>query len=186
MTETPIPGRAGRKVDPWIVAGALFFIAAVLAAAYPALRAGPATRGGLLLLMGLAGVAFLGLFAFRQQASPVVEPDARAVLDALDGPAAVCGREGRLFQTNAAWTQTVGDARRLPRSASAGFYAALRAAARGEPASALMLTDQGDLAVRIVAIEGRRFLVQAHPKAAAPPAVAIETAPAVDLGPVPP
>jgi two-component system cell cycle sensor histidine kinase/response regulator CckA len=186
MTETPIPGRAGRKLDPWIVAGALFFIAAVLAAAYPALRAGPATRGGLLLLLGLAGVAFLGLFAFRHQAVPAVEPDAGAVLDGLQEPAAICGPEGRLFQANGAWAAAVGDGRRLPRSASARLYAALRAAARGEPAEAVMPTRQGDLPVRIVAIEGRRFLVQAQPKVSAAPAPAAEPALPVEAASVVP
>lgn len=175
MTETPIPPAGSRRFDPWIVAGAVFFVAAVTAAAYPAINAGPATRGGLLLLLGLAGVAFLGLFAFRQQATHQTEPDAEALLDALDEPAALCGPEGRLLMANAAWAEVVGEARRLPRTGAVGLFPALKSAARGAAAEAMIPTLKGDRTVRVAVLEGRRFLVQI--KAAEPePAPVLEKA----------
>jgi DsbC/DsbD-like thiol-disulfide interchange protein len=45
----------------------VFFLAAVGFAAVPAINAGPETLAGLMLLIGLAGVACLGLFALRGQ-----------------------------------------------------------------------------------------------------------------------
>ena len=64
-----------RRIDPLSIAAAVFFLLAILAAAYPAFRAGPTTGPGLLLLMGLAGVAFAGIYAFassepRQPSTP--------------------------------------------------------------------------------------------------------------------
>ncbi len=178
MIDSPQAGlRTVRRLDPWILAGGVFFIAAILAAAYPAIRAGPATRGGLMLLMGLAGVAFLGLFAFRQQAVPEADVDAVALLDALEDPAAVCDPQGRLLQANAAWAQAVGEARRLPR-AGAGLYAALQAAGRGEPAEATLTTAQGDRAARVAALEGRGFMIQLR-ASPSPPEGAAEAAPPV-------
>ena len=56
----PIPRRV-RRLDLVVLVGGGFFVAAILAAAYPAWRAGPETAGGLMLLAGLDGVAVLGL-----------------------------------------------------------------------------------------------------------------------------
>jgi two-component system, cell cycle sensor histidine kinase and response regulator CckA len=189
MTESPVPARSGRRIDPWIVAGAMFFVAAVLAAAYPALHAGPATLGGLLLLLGLAGVAFIGLFAFRHQAAPATEPDAGDLLEALDEPAALCGPEGRLLQANSAWIKLIGKGRSLPRAGAAGLYPALKSAVRGESAEAVIPTPGGERAVRVAPLGDRRFLVQLRAAAREPvvihhvaePAPRIE-APAPALG----
>ncbi|MGC1302625.1 MAG: hypothetical protein WA840_09645, partial [Caulobacteraceae bacterium] len=69
---------ARRRADPLSIIAAVFFILAILAAAYPAFKAGPATGPGLLLLVGLAGVAFAGIYAFASS-----EP--RRVLTSDDG-----------------------------------------------------------------------------------------------------
>ena len=75
-------GRA-RRMDAAALAGGAFFVIAILAAAYPTLRAGPATAGGLMLLIGLAGVAVLGLFAFRQAPAAEAASDLALLLEAL-------------------------------------------------------------------------------------------------------
>ena len=184
MTESPLPAVPGRRFDPWILAGGAFFVAAVLAAAYPAIHSGPATRGGLMLLMGLAGVAFLGLFAFRQQAAPEPEADAGALLEILEEPAALCDAEGRLLQVNAAWEGMLGQAQRLPRTNAAGLYGALKTARGGEAGEALLKTKAGERRARVVALESRRFLVQL--RAPEPPAAAVpaQAAPAPLIRPV--
>ena len=70
---------ARRRFDLLTVFAALCFVAAVGFAAVPAIHAGPSTRAGLMLLIGLAGVACLGLFAVRNSAAPApaAEPGAR-------------------------------------------------------------------------------------------------------------
>ena len=67
MSETREGGRK-RGFDPLIVAAAAFFLMAVGLAAVPAFKSGAATLAGMLLLAGLAGVAFVGLIAFRNAA----------------------------------------------------------------------------------------------------------------------
>jgi two-component system cell cycle sensor histidine kinase/response regulator CckA len=129
------PGKRRRKAEPLTVFAAVFFVLAVAAAAYPAFKAGPATGPGLLLLIGLAGVAFLGVFAFAtsemSQAPPEGEADADALVQALIEPAAVAGADGRLAAVNLAWLELLGGRRRLPRNgAGAALYAALAAARR--------------------------------------------------------
>src|ERR1700744_1338100 len=57
-------GRKGRS-EPLIAAAVVFFLMAVAFAAAPAMNAGPTTLAGLLLLIGLAGVACLGFFVLR-------------------------------------------------------------------------------------------------------------------------
>ena len=54
----------GRRADPLSLGATAFFLVAVAAAAYPAVLAGPSTGPGLLLLVGLAGVALAGVFVF--------------------------------------------------------------------------------------------------------------------------
>src|SRR4051812_38236028 len=128
MTETPMKdfgaaqsaGAVKRRPDLLIWGAAVFLVLAAVFAAAPALRAGPATLAGLLLLGGVAGVAILGLVAIR--ASTTVgdpEPEgAEAFVEALSEPAALTAADGRLLAANAAWVQAVGDARRLPKGAA--------------------------------------------------------------------
>ena len=124
-----------RRVDPLRAAGAAFFVLAVAAAAYPAVRAGPATVGGLILLIGLATVCFLGLFAFARPEARKAPP-LDGFVRALAEPAAILSPDGRMLAANPAWREAFGDARRLTSSSSGVLFAALSAARRGEAAKA--------------------------------------------------
>jgi two-component system cell cycle sensor histidine kinase/response regulator CckA len=73
MAELPVQdiaedGAVKRRFDPLVWGAAIFFVAAAGLAAVPAMRAGPTTLAGLLLLGGVAGVAILGLVAIRASA----------------------------------------------------------------------------------------------------------------------
>jgi two-component system cell cycle sensor histidine kinase/response regulator CckA len=131
---TVVDPAPNRRRDLWVLLGGLFFIGAVAAAAYPALRAGPATGGGLMLLAGLAGVAVLGLFGFRQTTPPEVASDLMALLGALSEPAAAIGADGRVLAFNAAWRAASAPTARMPRArgAAGGLFIALKAAGRGQ------------------------------------------------------
>ena len=58
--------KAGRdkRFDLLMSGAALMLLLAAAFGAYPALKAGPTTAGGLLLLTGLAGITILALFGF--------------------------------------------------------------------------------------------------------------------------
>lgn len=122
-----------RPRDPLSIMAAVFFLAAIGAAAYPAFKAGPTTGPALLLLVGLAGVAFAGLYAFASsEPRRILSADEglHALVDALEEPAAVVSSAGRLVSFNAAWRDEAGVVRRLAREGAAGkaVYAALAAA----------------------------------------------------------
>jgi two-component system cell cycle sensor histidine kinase/response regulator CckA len=164
--------KSSRRSDLWVMLGGVFFVAAVLAAAYPAVRAGPASGGGLMLLGGLAGVAVLGLFAFRQSA-PVETPfDLPSLLDALPEPAATVSLDGRILAANRAWRDAGAPGVRLPRPRGASpLFAALKAAAGGQPGLADL-----DLSGRIwrmsaSRLDERRTLLRLSEPASAPAAI---------------
>ncbi len=124
-----------RRIDPLSIAAAVFFLLAIVAAAYPAFRAGPSTGAAMLLLIGLAGVAFLGIYAFASsepRRALASDDGLHALVDALAEPAAVTSADGRLVSFNAAWRNEAGVVRRLAREGAAGkaLYAALAAARR--------------------------------------------------------
>src|SRR3712207_4673664 len=89
-----------RGFDAIGAAAAALFVMAIVAAAYPAFKAGPTTGPGMLLLLGLAGVAFIGIFAFGAgESKSGVERNAWGeVLDALTEPAAVLTKDGRVIR----------------------------------------------------------------------------------------
>jgi len=123
-----------RRPDLLNIAALVFFVLAILAASYPALRAGPRDGPAILLLVGLAGVAFLGIFAFAtsEPRTAPVDEGLHALVDALAEPAAVTTADGRLVSFNAAWRTETGVLRRLPKEGADGqaIYAALAAARR--------------------------------------------------------
>ncbi len=124
-----------RRIDPLSIAAAVFFLLAIGAAAYPAFRAGPTTVPGLLLLMGLAGVAFAGIYAFASsepRRALATDDGLHALVDALAEPAAITAADGRLVSFNIAWRNEAGVVRRLAREGAAGkaLYAALASARR--------------------------------------------------------
>ncbi|HEY9235841.1 MAG TPA: hybrid sensor histidine kinase/response regulator, partial [Phenylobacterium sp.] len=101
MAEIKSKGRT-RRIDPMTVMAVLCFLAAVAFAAVPAFHAGPATRAGIMLLIGLFGVACLGLFALRGSTQPVAvgESGADKMIDALAEPAAIAAADGRIHAAN--------------------------------------------------------------------------------------
>jgi two-component system cell cycle sensor histidine kinase/response regulator CckA len=156
-----VPSDDGRKrFDLLAVMAAGFFLMAVALAALPALNAGPATTAGLLLLIGLAGVAFLGLMAFRASSRPAQEDDAtERFLAALPEAAAVAGADGRILASNSAWTGTLGALPRLPKSGGDLFGALVRAR-RGETATAALKVLGAEHAVSVAPLGQGRFLVR--------------------------
>ena len=195
--------RSGRRrVDPLSIAALVFFVLAIVAAAYaaiyPTFHAGPTRQPALLLLlMGLAGVAFAGIYAFASsepRRGAADEDGLHALVDALSEPAAVTSVDGRMVSFNAAWRMEAGVVRRLAREGHAGkdLYAALAAARRtgsgearfgpgaGRPATISRL-GADKLLVRLVRDEPRsewlpvQRLPAGAPLAAAPTALAQAT-----------
>ena len=155
-------GRKGRRIDPLVAAAGLFFLLAVLFGAYPALRAGPATWGGLLLVLGLGGVAFFAVLAMRgTQARHTEASSAAALLAALPEPCAIVTSDGRVIEANPAWDDVVGLGARLPKSSrSGGLFTAISAAAKGElGATSLRLAD-AEREAQLTRLGERRFLVR--------------------------
>ena len=155
--------RKGR-IDPLTAAAVVFFLIAVVFAAAPMLNAGPSTLAGLLLLIGLAGVAFLGLFVLRAGVDPQAEsePGSERFIAALSEPAAVAGADGRIVAANPAWRAAVGTAPRLPKggASAASLFAALAAARRGEVARAVIKVGGAEHQVLVAPLAPRRFLVR--------------------------
>jgi two-component system cell cycle sensor histidine kinase/response regulator CckA len=168
-TATPV-----RRPDLFVIAGAAFFVAAVLAAAYPALKAGPETAGGLMLLLGLAGVGVLGLYAFRQPPPAETASDLEPLLEALAEPSCALAADGRILYANAAWIAAGAPSGRLarPRGASV-LFAALKAAGRGEVGRCEVEWEGKAFALSATRIDARRLLVRL-----AAPASAVAAAPA--------
>jgi len=178
---SPAEGARPRRLDPLAAAAAVFFTLALVFGIYPALRGGPASMGGLLLLLGLAGVAFFTALAFRNGDGRTGDDlGAAALIDALGEPAALAAIDGRVLAANTAWIRAVGDGRRLPKSSRSGeLFAAIAAARRGGIGAVdLRLGDQ-DRRAEVGAIDTRRMLVRLiEPPAAVPATVAAVVQPA--------
>ncbi len=152
-------------IDPLIGAAVLFFfLMAVVFASAPAINAGPTTLAGLLLLIGLAGVACLGLFALRGTGEAAVDDDAGAerLIDALSEPAAVAAPDGRVKASNAAWKSAIGLGARLPKAgaSAASLFAALTTARRGETGHASIKSGGAEHEALVSQLGARRFLVR--------------------------
>jgi two-component system cell cycle sensor histidine kinase/response regulator CckA len=175
LTHRPV-ARA-RRLDLFVVAGAAFFVAAVAAAAYPALRAGPETAGGLMLLLGLFGVAAVGLYAFRHAPSAEAGSDLSSLLEALAEPACAIAADGRILAANAAWAAAGAPSGRLarPRGASA-LFAALKAAGRGEVGRCELEWDGKAFSLTATRMDARRLLLRLGPAASAAPAAQAKAA----------
>ncbi|MHB8529760.1 MAG: hybrid sensor histidine kinase/response regulator [Caulobacteraceae bacterium] len=168
--------RSRRRFDPLSVAAAVFFLVAVGLAAAPAIKSGPASLAGLLLLTGLAGVAFIGLITLRGVGAAALdgEGELSMVLEALAEPAAICAADGALTETNAVWRGMVGAARRLPKG-SAGPFAALKRARADGAAQGAIRRGERALDLRITRLPGDRFLLRGG--GAGPPAAIAPAAP---------
>jgi two-component system cell cycle sensor histidine kinase/response regulator CckA len=165
------PAARPRRLDLFVVAGAAFFVAAIAAAAYPALRAGPETAGGLMLLLGLFGVAAVGLYAFRHARAPEAGSDLAPLLEALAEPSCAIAADGRILAANAAWAAAGAPSGRLarPRGASA-LFAALKTAGRGEVGRCELEWEGTAFGLTATRMDARRLLVRLGPAASAAPA----------------
>ncbi len=151
-----------RRFDVLMGGAALMLLLAAAFGAYPALKAGPATAGGLLLLVGLAGITILALLAFGQIGSQRTEEAGDAFLDALEEPSAIAAADGRILAVNAAWTRDIGASRRLPKGgAGPTLFSAFTAARKGTPGHAALKSLTGERDATISLLDDRRFLVRA-------------------------
>jgi two-component system cell cycle sensor histidine kinase/response regulator CckA len=174
------PARERRPlIDPLALAAAVFFIIAAGAAAYPALRAGPITGPGLLLLIGIGGVALAGVFTFLSADAPAREPPrldlAPTLVASLNEPACVVRADGRIVAANPHWREVAGAGSRLPQS-GAGVYAALISAKRSGQGEAewrdrtlsVARVSGGFLLVRMLELRGAPSVLQLDQPAPAP------------------
>ena len=180
MAEPSPATETRRRLDPLIVAAVVLFLIAVACAAAPVWRGGP-SMASLMLLVGLAGVACIGLLALRGASEPPapvdVEPAYDRLLDALGEPAAVAGADGRIHAANTAWDRAMGQGLRLPKSGpnAQSLFSALAAARRGETGRTTLRAGQEDRAAVVTPFGERRFLVRL-PEGAPPGAVLPEAA----------
>src|ERR1700722_2775191 len=132
--------RRSARFDLLTAAAATFFGLALMFAIYPAVHAGPPVLAGLLLLLGLAAVAFFTLLALRggrREIDEGVGPE--TIVEALSEPSALATADGRIVRSNNAWVRSVGGGGRLPKAVQAsGLFDAMTAARRGEAAGTLL------------------------------------------------
>jgi len=161
-----------RRFDPLVMTAGLFFLLTVGFASAPAWKAGPGTLAGLLLLIGLAGVAFLGLLAFRGSTSPILDEDegVETFIEALPEAAAVAGSDGRLQAANAPWRAALGTLARLPRNGHGGpgLFAALARARKGETARAAIRVGMEEWPLTVAPLGEDRFLLRLDVSGQAP------------------
>src|SRR5579859_1501646 len=164
MAEAQVGNTRKGLFEPLTAAAVVFFLMAVVFAAAPAMNAGPTTIAGLLLLIGLAGVACLGLFVLRgaSDAPSEGEPGAELLVDALPEPAAIAAPDGRVHAANAAWKSTIGGGARLPKAgpSASSLFAALTAARRGETSHATIKVGGAEHETIVSPLGARRFLIR--------------------------
>jgi two-component system cell cycle sensor histidine kinase/response regulator CckA len=152
------------RFDPLVAWAAVMFVVAAGFLALPALALEGGTRVSLFLLIGLAGIVGLGLFAFRASVASGPEDDLpllSAVVDALTEPAAIAGLDGRVLAANAGWTADVGSAGRLPRNGqAAGLYGAFNRARRGLAAQTTLKLKSGERELSVSGVSPGRFLLR--------------------------
>jgi two-component system cell cycle sensor histidine kinase/response regulator CckA len=149
----------------FLTAGAVVaFVVAVVFAAAPTLKAGPETLAGLMLLIGLGGVACLGLVGLRGAHDPAADPDEgdERLIAALSEPAAIAAPDGRLKASNEAWRSAFGLTTRLPKSgaSAASLFAALNDARHGEVGRASLRAGGSEHDALVSTLGARRFLVR--------------------------
>jgi two-component system cell cycle sensor histidine kinase/response regulator CckA len=173
---------APRRFDLSLVLMALGFTVAVAALAWPAFQTAPTSTPHMILMVAVAAVALLGLFAFgRQEARRPARPDgdvAVEMLDALAEPAALVWASGQVLAFNGAWASQNGATTALPRGGSAqALYMAFAQARQGEQGRAIVTIGEREIEVLIAQAGQGRFLVREAPEtalthSAAPPPVA--------------
>ena len=169
--KTPPARRAQKRLDPWFWGAAALFCIALAAAAWPAFTADAGRAPGVLLLVGLVGVALLAVFAFGGAAQVSTEAGERLLVEALDEAAAVVTSDGRILAANAAWRESGADVQRLPRGAAApALFMAMAEARSGRFGRAWLKfgrrvgprqVESPDLETIVSAMGAGRFLVRA-------------------------
>ena len=159
-------GRGG--LDLLMVAMAVGFAVAVAALAWPAFRAGPTTTPSMILLLTVAAVALIGLFAFgRVDAKRPAGDVAVEMLDAMAEPAALVWAGGQVLAYNGAWASHNGATVALPKGKSAqALYMAFAQARKGEQGRAIVRLGEREIEVLIGLAGEGRFLVREAPEAA--------------------
>ncbi|HYE47854.1 MAG TPA: ATP-binding protein [Caulobacter sp.] len=182
MRKGEMSGRKGFRFDPLVAWAAVMFVVAAGFLALPALALDGGTRVSLFLLIGLAGIVGLGLFAFRASVASDPEdnlPLLESVIAALPEAAAIAGLDGRVMAANEGWKADVGASGRLPRNGqAAGLYGAFNRARRGLAAHTPLKLRDGERELTVTGVAPGRFLLRLAPPRAltSPPAETSPTA----------
>ena len=174
-----------RAFDPLLILMGVGFAVVVAALAWPAFRAGPMTTPGLMLLVTVAAVALIGLFAFgRVDARRPAGDVALEMLEAMAEPAALVWAGGQVLAFNAAWVERNGATATLPKGRSAqALYMAFAQARKGAEGRAIVMLGDREVEVLIGQAGEGRFLVRQAPEAAlTSPAVPVARPLAADSG----
>lgn len=174
IPSNPPKRRNGRSpFEPLTIVMAVGFSLAVGALAWPAFQAGPTTTPGMILLLTVAAVALIGLFAFgRVDAKRPAGDVSVEILDAMAEPAALVWAGGQVLAYNAAWASQNGATVALPKGKSAqALYMAFAQARKGEQGRAIVRLGDREIEVLIgqagpLSDGGGRFLVREAPEAA--------------------
>ena len=168
MTVSSAP--SAPKFDITVILMAVGFAVAVAALAWPAFQAGPLTTPHMILLVTVAGVALMGLFAFnrievRSSDRPAGDV-AVEMLDAMAEPAALVWASGAVLAYNGAWASQNGATVNLPKGKSAqALFMAFAQARQGHQGRAIVLIGDREIEVLIGQAGEGRFLVREAPEA---------------------
>ena len=157
-------------LDPLMVTMTLGFAVAVAALAWPAFRASPVSAPGMILLVTVAIVALVGLFAFgRADARQPAGDVAVEMLDAMAEPAALVWASGQVLAYNGAWSEQNGATVALPKGRSAqALYMAFAQARRGYQGRAIIVVGERETEMLIGLAGKGRFLVREAPEVVVP------------------
>ncbi|MFC5342653.1 cell cycle histidine kinase CckA [Brevundimonas staleyi] len=177
MTVSSTP--SAPKFDVTVILMAVGFAVAIAALAWPAFQAGPMTTPHMILMITIAAVSLMGLFAFNRIETKTSDRPAGDVavemLDAMAEPAALVFASGAVLAYNGAWASQNGATVSLPKGKSAqALYMAFAQARQGHQGRAIVLIGERELEVTIGLAGEGRYLVREAPEAAltTPPVVA--------------
>ncbi|WGM30191.1 ATP-binding protein [Brevundimonas sp. NIBR11] len=181
MTVSSAP--SAPKFDITLVLMAVGFTVAVAALAWPAFQAGPLTTPHMILLITIAAVSLMGLFAFNRIDTRSSDRPAGDVavemLDAMAEPAALVFASGAVLAYNGAWASQNGATVNLPKGKSAqALYMAFAQARQGHQGRAIVMIGEREIEVLIGLAGQGRYLVREAPEATlshTPTAVAAPT-----------
>jgi len=181
MTVSSAP--SAPKFDFTVILMAVGFAVAVAALAWPAFQAGPVTTPHMILMITIAAVSLMGLFAFnRIETKTPARPAgdvAVEMLDAMAEPAALVFASGAVLAYNGAWASQNGATVNLPKGKSAqALYMAFAQARQGHQGRAIVLIGDREIEVLIGLAGEGRYLVREAPEATLSSTPAAVAAPA--------